>query len=174
MIRVEASRIIDRAPEDVWAYVSNLDNMPAWDPGLVEVKWDPPLVLGAMVEMRDASRVLTLVSRLVRSPTFVVSELEDGRRFGLRATPDGGKSWLEAVYSIEPIGPRQTRVTRVASLHGHGGWKLLELVLRRRAMREREAEVTNLKRVLEADRPPAEPLGPSSRSDERDDGFSSG
>jgi uncharacterized protein YndB with AHSA1/START domain len=152
LIRVEASRVIERPIADVWAYLSNLDNMPAWDPGLIEVEWHPPLALGAAIEMRDESPIFRLASRLVRLPTFAISELEDGRRIGLRATPDGGKSWLEAVYSLERLGPRQTTLTRVATIHGAGVWRLLEVVMRRRARREREAEVANLKRILESDR----------------------
>jgi hypothetical protein len=149
MIQVEANRVIERPIEDVWAYMSNLDNMPAWDPGLIEVKWHRPLALGTTVEMRDASPLLKLVGRLVRAPSFEINELEDGRRFGLRATPDGGRSWLQAVYSLEPVGPHQTKVTRVAAIHGAGGWRLLEVVMGRRVKREREAEVVNLKRILE-------------------------
>jgi hypothetical protein len=149
MIQVEASRVIDRRIEDVWAYMSNLDNMPSWDPGLIEIKWHRPLEVGATIEMRDASPVLTFVGKLVRLPRFEVSELEDGRRLGLRATPDGGRSWLQAAYSLERVGPQRTIVTRVASIHGAGAWRLLELMLSRRVKREREAEVENLKRILE-------------------------
>jgi ligand-binding SRPBCC domain-containing protein len=35
MIRLEATTIVERRPEDVWAYVSNLDNLKEWDPGVV-------------------------------------------------------------------------------------------------------------------------------------------
>jgi hypothetical protein len=150
MIRVEASRSIGRPIDDVWSYLANLDNMPAWDPGLVEVKWRPPLALGSTVEMHDASPILRLVSALVL-PVFTLSQFEPGRRIGLRASRDGGRSWLEAVYSLEALGPRETKITRVMTVNGRGPWKLLELALRRRAVTEREAEVANLKRILEAD-----------------------
>jgi len=150
VIRVEASRVVGRATDEVWAYLSDLDNMPAWDPGLVEARWRRPLAIGETVELRDASPLLKLVGRLIRLPTFAVSELEEGRRLGLRASPDEGKSWLEAVYTLESLGPRETKITRVGSINGAGPWKVLELALRRRAIREREAEVANLKRILES------------------------
>jgi ligand-binding SRPBCC domain-containing protein len=35
MIRVKATTIVERRPEDIWAYVSNLDNLKEWDPGVV-------------------------------------------------------------------------------------------------------------------------------------------
>jgi hypothetical protein len=150
VIRVEASRIVGRATDEVWAYLSDLDSMPAWDPGLVEVRWHRPLGLGATVQMRDASPLLRIIGRLIRLPTFKISELEEGRRLGLRASPDGGKSWLEAVYILEALGPRETKITRVGSINGAGPWKLLELALRRRVIRERDAEVANMKRILES------------------------
>jgi uncharacterized protein YndB with AHSA1/START domain len=105
MIQVEASRIIERSIDAVWAYLSNLDNMPAWDPGLLEVKWRRPLALGSVVEMHDASPLLRLVSSFIRAPVFEVSEVENGRRIGLRVSADRGRSWLHAVYSLEPVGP---------------------------------------------------------------------
>jgi hypothetical protein len=149
MIRVEASRVIDRPIEDVWAYMANLDNMPDWDPGLMEVSWQPPLRLGLDVRMQDESPMLSWIERVLGPFIFRVTEFEATRRFGLRVTR--GASYLEAIYTLEPAGPEGTRVTRVSTLDGHGPWKLLELGLKRRALREREAEVTNLKRILESD-----------------------
>ena len=149
MIQVRASRVIDRPIVDVWAYLSNLDNMPSWDPGLVAVEWRRPLTVGSVVVLRDSSPLFRMASRLVPLPRFVVSELEPGRRLGLWASPDRGKSWLHAVYSLDPDDGR-TRVTRDFSMHGAGAWKILELALRRRAVTEREGEVANLQRILES------------------------
>jgi hypothetical protein len=148
VIRVEASRVIERPIGDVWAYLSNLDNMPAWDTGLVRIAWQPPLRLGMEVEMHDASPILRLLDRLVGPFVFKVSEYEEARRFGLRVMR--GKSRLEAVYSLDSVDAERTRITRVGTVQGEGVWKVLELMLRPRATREREVEVTNLKRILES------------------------
>jgi Polyketide cyclase / dehydrase and lipid transport len=147
MLTVEASRVIERPIGEVWKYMSNLDNMPAWDPGLVEVKWRPPLRLGMDIEMHDASPLLRMLDQWLGPFVFRVSALEDEQRFGIRL--QRGTSSMEAVYSLQPIDAQHTRVTRVATADGKGAWKLLELAIRRRMLREQEFEVANPKRILE-------------------------
>jgi hypothetical protein len=149
MFRVEASCVIERPISDVWAYISNLDNQPAWDPGLVEVKWKPPLGDGSLVELRDDSLLLRLLGRA--SDRATVTEYREGRAFALRFSH--GPSFLQAKYELDPVESGHTRLTRVAILNGIGAWRLLEVALRRRAVRERAAEITNIKRILESERP---------------------
>lgn len=150
MIHVEASRQIERPIQEVWAYIANLDNMPTWDPGLVSVKWQPPLRPGLPIEMHDASPLLRVLDRIVGPFVFTVSDYEEGKSFGVRVSR--GRSSLEAIYSLEAVAADRTRVTRTFTIQGYGPWKLLERLLKRRAVREREAEVANLKRYLEARR----------------------
>jgi uncharacterized protein YndB with AHSA1/START domain len=152
VIRVEASRVIARPTDEVWAYVTNLGNMPSWDPGLVAVRWQAPMRTGTRVEMDDASRILRLVGRIV-PPVFSVTHYEDGRSFALSLSR--GASSMKTVYALEALGPASTKVTRSFSFDGRGIWRLFELATRRRAIRDREAEVENLKFVLE--RPPETP-----------------
>jgi hypothetical protein len=132
----------------VWAYISNLDNQPAWDPGLVEVKWKAPLGEGSRVELRDDSLLLRLLGRA--SDRATVTEYREGRVLALRISH--GSSFLQAKYELAPVDSGHTRLTRVAILNGVGAWRLLELALRRRAVRERAAEIGNIKRILESER----------------------
>jgi uncharacterized protein YndB with AHSA1/START domain len=152
VIRVEASRVIARPIEAGWGYIADLDNMPTWDPGLARVRWQAPLRQGARIELHDTSPVLRLVSRIV-PPVFTVTDYEGGRRFAFGISR--GASSIETVYSLESTSPATTRVTRTFTFDGHGIWRLLELATQRRAIRHREAEVENLKRLLEGSGPTA-------------------
>ncbi len=148
MIHVEASRVIARPMQEVWAYLSNLDNMPSIDPGLLKVAWHPPMRPQTRIEMYDASPVIRFASRIV-PPVFTVTDFEDGRRFGLGLVR--GPSSMRTVYSLEAPTPELTKVTRSFTMDGRGIWRLLELAIKRRVIRDREAEVENLKRMLEAE-----------------------
>lgn len=52
MMSVQASTIVERPPDTVWAYISNLDNLKDWDPGVVGVDWQPPLGPGSTYVVR--------------------------------------------------------------------------------------------------------------------------
>jgi hypothetical protein len=105
--------------------------------------------LGTRYEAHDSSLVLRVMSRIV-PPILTVTDFEEGRRFAVSLSR--GATSLAAVYALETVTPTSTNVTRSLTFDSHGIWRLLELLLRRRAVRGREAEVENLKRILETQR----------------------
>ena len=42
MYRIEASTVVERSAEDIWAYIADLSMLKAWDPDVLEVRWTPP------------------------------------------------------------------------------------------------------------------------------------
>jgi carbon monoxide dehydrogenase subunit G len=152
MFKVEATILVDRPASEVWEYIADLDNLKAFDPGVVEVQWQRPLTLGAVFVITIALRGLHLVG------DARVTDLEPGRRIGWDSRPrlprrvtGGGRSHLLGVYVTDPDNGGRTRLTRVFSGEGHGALRLAEPFIGRLARAKRFDEISNLKRIL--DRP---------------------
>jgi hypothetical protein len=153
MIRVEASTIVERRAEAVWAYVSNLDNLKEWDPGVVDVSWQRPLEMGS-------SFTITANVAGSRVGDGRISAFEPNRTFAwetrVRApgwVTGGGRSWVRGTYTTEPIEGDRTRLTRLFEGEGLGLLRLVEPLIGWYGRREQMAEISNIKRVLESRAP---------------------
>lgn len=103
-MRISESIWIERAPEDVWAVVSDLDTHTTWRPALVELRRldDGPLEVGTRIRevLRWGRREIELED--------VVTALEPPRRLALR----GG--WSAADFEVEFLLEPEGDGTRVA------------------------------------------------------------
>jgi hypothetical protein len=148
MFRFQASTSIARGPEDVWAYVSNLDTLREWDPGTTEVRWQSPLAVGDTIAV-----VADVLGPRVAGAR--ITAYEPGQRIGWRYEPRGSRLtwagfWLDVCYAVEPAADGGATLSRSVECHGGGllgtfgepflGWF---------AKRERRAEIDNVKRILE-------------------------
>lgn len=76
---MEHSIRIDRPPDEVFRYLTDIEKLPEWQESALEVRWDGPMRVGARIE-----ETRTLLGRRTHS-TLEVSEYEPNRRFSLRA-----------------------------------------------------------------------------------------
>ena len=141
-MKIEASVIVNRPAEDVWKFMTDLANTPKWDPGVIEVKQTStgPIGVGTTLQSRHSrNRVLN-----VR-----VIEYEPNRKFTLEFT-SGPVKGTRGSYVMANIEGKNTKLTRTLDVKFSGVYKLLGPFLARSARRERGAEVSNVKRILES------------------------
>ncbi len=96
-----------------------------------------------------------------------ITHWEPGRRFGWRVwrpvPPPGARtrwreSWLGAIYEVEALDGQRTKLTRIFEVQGAGLLgRLVVPFVARRTRRERAADITNVKRLVES-----RPLSPGS------------
>ena len=84
MIRIETSVLIDRPTEEVFAFISNFENNPLWQAGMVSAEFtsEPPLGIGSTYD-----QVAKFLGREILS-SFEVIEYEPGHL--LKATSTTG------------------------------------------------------------------------------------
>ncbi len=143
MTRIERSVVIDRPVEDVWQYVHNPANDPVWQTSLLETRHEggPPMGVGTrMVEVRR------FLGRRFET-AWEVSEYEPPRQSAVRSV--SGPIPFTGSYVLERVDGR-TRFTMRMDTDAHGFFKLAEPVFGRMAAREMEANLGQLKDVLEA------------------------
>ncbi len=141
MIEFDHVEEIDRPPEEVFAYVTNLANLPEWQSGVREATVEGPMRAGATVRERRR-----LLGRDL-STTLEVSEYEPGRRFSLRAR--SGPLPFEVTHSFEPSGAG-TRLVFHGEAKPPGFLRLTRGMVKGMAEREFSAYFKTLKQVLES------------------------
>ena len=149
MSRFAASTSIARPQADVWAYVSDLDTLREWDPGTIEVRWQPPL---------GAGDTIAVVANVLgpRAAGARITAYEPPRRIGWRYAPRGSRLtwagfWLDVVYETDRAPDGATILSRTLECHGGGLLgTFAEPFLGWFAKRERRAEIDNVKRILES------------------------
>jgi uncharacterized protein YndB with AHSA1/START domain len=138
---------IDRRPEDVFAYLSDVSRFHEWNESLVRarVEGDGPVTVGSRVTQTRR------IGRSERTMTMEVTEHNPPRSWAFRGI-DGpvrpiGKG------TVEPLeGGARSRVTVQLDFEGHGIGKLLvPLVVRRQAQKELPRNHQKLKERLESD-----------------------
>jgi len=139
MIRVEKSGIIERPVEEVFAYIGDQTNAPAWQSGLVEVRRTTEGPIGVGTKH-------TLVRMFMRRRMEADNEYvayEPNRRIGpMRA---------EASYLFEAVA-EGTRVTSTIEMDTSGFLSLAEPLIAAGLRREIKAAIPVLKDLLENQR----------------------
>ena len=132
MFIVEASSEIGVRPDQAFAWVSDLANLPKWQSGIFrsDVLTPPPVRVGT--RFRETFRLLGFP---IRAECEVV-EMTPPRTFGFRAT--GNQMNFESRFVFEPA-PRGTRISHKATVTMRGLWKVLGPLLKAEANREAEA-----------------------------------
>ncbi|CAN5124803.1 hypothetical protein BH18CHL2_BH18CHL2_13130 [soil metagenome] len=138
-VRVEHSIEIERAPRDVFDYLTDLGSIAAWQSSVVEARCDTPLAAG--VAWREVRRFM---GRTVEG-AMVVTEFEPHRRFA--AASADRQLPVRFGWDLEPT-PAGTRVTFSAEAAGSFG--LAGPLLTRTAKKQVQADLATAKRLLEA------------------------
>jgi carbon monoxide dehydrogenase subunit G len=132
---------IERSPHDVYAFVSDLENVPKWNYAIVETRKtsDGPVRVGTTYR-----QVRSLPSR--REETLQVTELEPDQRFAVH----GGLGPFEGTltYEFEEVSG-STRLTNKADLGARGIRRLAAPLVSGRVREAVAANLETLKRLLE-------------------------
>lgn len=122
---MEVTTSVDVAapPEDVFDYLSNVENNPEWQSGMVSARWtsEGPIAVGSTYD-----QVARFLWRRIES-TFEVEAFEPGRM--ITATTTAGSFPITFTRRVEPI-DAGTRVSAVITGDASGFFRLAEPLLR--------------------------------------------
>ena len=143
MATFEINLVINRPIEEVFAFISNPENQPRWRATTLEISRtsSEPLGIGSIVKGR-----FTFLGRPFEGNLEIIA-LEPHRSYTARMV--GGPFPLEARYTLKPAGSG-TQLTLVIEGEPGGFFKLAEPLVVSLAKRSYEADLHNLKDLLEA------------------------
>jgi uncharacterized protein YndB with AHSA1/START domain len=146
MVKITDSIIIDRPVEEVWRFVSDPNNTPQWYQGTLEVRQRSkgPTAVGTTFEaiIKFRGRSLVAGSRCI----VLHPHKEVTWKFTSGLMKRSTDSWR-----MEPIDEKSTRLTRVFDMTVSGFWRLIQPIVARGTKRAHEAEIHNVKRILEGE-----------------------
>jgi uncharacterized protein YndB with AHSA1/START domain len=142
---VESTEIA-RAPEDVFAYVTDPSHLAEWQESLVDARLEgqgPPAVGSRVTQTRR-------VGRAERTMTAELTEISPPRSWAGRGIDGPVRGIFKG--TVEPLDDgARSRVTIDLDFEGHGIGKLLvPLVVRRQAAKEMPRNMQRLKEQLES------------------------
>jgi uncharacterized protein YndB with AHSA1/START domain len=145
MTRIVTSVEIARAPQDVFAYVTDPSRLPEWQASVVGVQHD-----GSPVRVGKRAVVTRQAGPRKMDSTAEIAELAPPQRWFIRGLDGPIRGNVKG--RIEPLeNGARSRVTIELELQGHGiGKLLLPLVVKRQAQREMPENAQRLKGRLEA------------------------
>jgi len=144
MIKVEKSIVIDRRQEDVFAYVSDHTNAPRWQRGLLEVRraTEGPIGVGT----RHTLVRMFMGRRMEASNEFTQYEPNRLVSFNITSGSLAGQGW----YVVEPAGSDRAKLTSRIEMRPSGLMRLAQSLMAASLSREVEANLSDLKGLLEA------------------------
>ncbi len=144
-MHVEESIRIDRPVQQVFDYVSEVDNFPEWTGTAIEVHKGAP---GPVREGDRFTAIIKFLGRRFETPYERTSYDEPNRRFIEQATggPIPNQQWT---YAFEEV-PGGTRLTRAVEGEPGGFFKLADPLIERALKRQVRADLETLKGLLEA------------------------
>ena len=143
MAKFEINLVINRPIEEVFAFISKAENLPLWRTSALEVKRtsSEPFGIGSVFKAR-----FSFLGRPFDGDLEIIAYEPHGK-YGTKVV--GGPFPLEARYTLETAG-NGTRLTLVIEGEPGGFFKLAEPLVVSLAKRSYEADLHNLKEMLEA------------------------
>jgi uncharacterized membrane protein len=141
--RAEHTVVVERPPDEVFRFLTDLANVPEWQSGAVEVRAPDSLDVGTTYV-----EVLKFLGKRFEA-TLEVTEYEPGRRFSLRTL--SGPIPFQVRHELEPAdNGGSTRIH--VELEGEPGglFRLAEGLVMRNAQRQLEGDFATLKEMVEA------------------------
>ncbi len=134
---------IDRQPEEVFEYLTDLSNDPEWQKTIVEAKYtsEGPVAVGSTGVHRAGGIGMTM------DYGWELTEYEEPRRVAWRFT--SGPFTGNDGYALEST-PGGTRLTHAAELQAQGLWRLITFVAGGMFAKQAQNDLQNLKRILES------------------------
>jgi uncharacterized protein YndB with AHSA1/START domain len=143
--RAEHTVVVERPPDEVFRFLTDLSNVPEWQSGAVEVRGPESLEVGTTYV-----EVLKFLGKRFEA-TLEVTEFEPGRRFSLRTR--AGPMPFQVRHKLEPAdGGGSTRIH--VEFEGEPGrlFRLAEPLVIRNAQRQLEGDFATLKELVESRR----------------------
>ena len=142
-MKVQHSVIINRPIEQVFAFVTNLENELRWQPEIESIQLDSAGPMRVGTTFREVRR--TFGRRYEWH--FEVTQFELNKIFYIRTL--SGTIPYQGCRVFEPA-PGGTKVTEMGELQTGGLFKLLDPILTQLSKKPLEAAYSNLKSLLEA------------------------
>ena len=143
-MNIKQSVVIDLAAEDIFAYMSDLENQADWSSVVIMVRNISPGVLHVGTRVRSTIRFLGRWLDMV----FEVVECEPGRSLTIKSI--AGVAPCYFCYHLEPVEDGVTTVSQEAMIQLSGMLGLDEPVIARVVQRQMEHDLLTLKDLLEA------------------------
>ncbi len=146
MIEFQQAIEIDRAPSEVFAFLSDVERAPTWQRNVLTVAKTTAGAVRAGTEFHEtvkgpAGRVESTVRVAVHRPDELIA---------LAGAP--GFADFYCAFELAPTVGGGTRLVSRTEFRMHGLWKLLQPIIARQMRREVASELAALKRVLESAR----------------------
>lgn len=134
---------IDRPAGDVFDYLADMSNNPAWQRGQQRCVWtsEPPLRAGSTYDQEARFLGRTIAS------SFEVTEFEPGRR--IRIVTTGGTMPIDVTRTVEPLNEGRCRVRAEVRGEPPAAMRLLGPLLDRMVTRSVEGDYRRLRQHLE-------------------------
>jgi carbon monoxide dehydrogenase subunit G len=147
-MRFHESVVINRPPDEVWAFLTDFFNSPRVRPGALALRRTSPGPLASGSVAQGRQMILGFETRF----TMTVTEFDPPRRAvaTLAARPARGAISI----TLEPIADG-TKVDRTTDIELHPALRLLSPVFGRLIKRQERAAAGNWKRLIEATPPRA-------------------
>ena len=143
MVEVEVSAVINRPVEEVFAFVTRIENWNQWDTQLAEVKKTSEGPVGVGTTWQE---VRHFMGRRMES-TNEITEYEPNRKLSFKST--SGPFPVEGGYTFESV-EGGTKFTVKGQAETGGFFKLADPIVRRAVKGQLETINANLKELLEA------------------------
>lgn len=143
MITVKTQITIDRPSDEVFAYISNFENNPLWQSGMVKasITSEGPLAVGSTYDQEAKFLGRPVIS------SFKVLEYEPGER--VKASSTAGSFPITFTRSVLAKDDGRTLVTAVIEGDASGWMKVAEPLMKIMVQRSVDGDYQNLKRILE-------------------------
>jgi hypothetical protein len=142
---VHVEQVVRRSPREVWSFVVEgfFRNHGRWDPAVTECR---PVDGDGVVARRGMRGLEVRQFGGKQTAEFVVTEVDDGRRFAFRNTT--GPFELERAYTFSPEGAG-TRLSFVFEMAPRGAMKLLFPLVRGKIRQQVVANIERLATLLD-------------------------
>jgi carbon monoxide dehydrogenase subunit G len=144
MIHIEESTQISRPRDEVFDFLTNVDNLPKWQSGVIQSKAlsQGPVRVGYQFEETAKVGPWKLHN------LCTVSDLKPNERFAFEAKSSGPLDY-QGSFDLQPVA-RGTRLTLSGSARLKGLWRLLQPVLAGDLRKETKTEMEAIRRQIEA------------------------
>lgn len=136
--------VIDRPVEDVWAFITDIANMPRWEDSKAVWKQtsDGSIQVGSTIQ--------SAITVLGRTAVFElrVATFDPNKDFTVEAATGRSKG-TRISYRMERVAGGKTRLRRVTDVRFHGLAKLMQPIAGPIVRRTGDLEARNLQRLLE-------------------------
>jgi carbon monoxide dehydrogenase subunit G len=146
MIKIDSSTQVARPRDEVFAFLTDIENIPRWQSGVVQSR---PISEGPF-RVGYQYRETVKAGPWKLSALCTVTDVKPNERFTFVMTSDGPLD-CEARFDLQPVAGG-TRVTVQGTARLKGVWRLLQPMMASELRKETKAELETLRRLLESDR----------------------